>query len=98
VSVDDKTIPPYRMMPGDSALGATAAVRVVAEVALITNDLGADSDASEDLEQERVAEPAVDDVSLLNSGREAAQAGLDLGDHPLIDDPVGDQLTALDGR
>ncbi len=42
-------------------------------------------------------EPAVDDVGLLDAGFEAVEAGLDLGDHPLVDHPSGDQVAAVLG-
>ena len=42
-------------------------------------------------------EPAVDDVGLLDAGLEAGQAGLDLGDHPLVDHAPGDQVAAVVG-
>src|SRR5262245_52500046 len=41
-----------------------------------------------------MAESAVDDMRLAHSGTETIQAGIDLGDHPLVDDPLGNELAA----
>src|SRR5205807_7147751 len=51
----------------------------------------------EDLQQQRVAEPAVDHVDLADARAEAVEAGLDLGDHAGVDDAVADQLSAARG-
>ena len=44
-----------------------------------------------------MAEPAVDDVGLADARFQDCQAGLDLGDHPLVDHPPGDQVAAFVG-
>ena len=62
-----------------------------------THDLGADALAREDLEEHGVAHAAVDDVGLLRTPAQRVDAALDLGDHPLADHAVADQLRgALD--
>ena len=45
-----------------------------------------------------MGQPAVDDVDLLDPLLEAVEAGLDLRDHPLVDDATPDQVAALLGR
>ncbi len=44
-----------------------------------------------------MAEPAIDDVGLADTGFQADQAGLDLGDHPAVDHALLDQVAALVG-
>src|SRR5215472_12315770 len=64
-------------------------------------DFGADTLAGEDLEQHGVAQPAVDDVRLLDAVVERLEAALDLGDHALGDDAAGDELAralVVEGR
>src|SRR5215813_149617 len=47
-----------------------------------------------DLQQERVPEAAIDNVSLLDTRPQTVQAGLDLGDHPFVDDALADEFLA----
>src|SRR6516162_8434624 len=47
-----------------------------------------------DFEQERMSQPAIHDVRLLDAGAEAVAACLDLGDHAFVDYLLLDQLLA----
>src|SRR5947209_19880728 len=58
------------------------------------DDFRPDPAVGVNLQQQRVAQPAVDDVRLADAGAQALQAGLDLGDHPLVDHAALDQLAA----
>src|SRR3954451_13092415 len=60
----------------------------------VERDLRADPAVGVNLQQQRVAQAAVDDVRLADAAAQALQARLDLGDHPLLDHPAADQLAA----
>ena len=60
--------------------------------AIDQHDLRADAAVGVDLQQQRMSQPAVDDVRLADAAAQAVEAGLDLGDHALVDDACGDQL------
>src|SRR5688572_3582827 len=57
-------------------------------------NLRADAAVGVDFQKKRMSESAVDDVRLLDAGTEAVQAGFDLGDHPLVDHLLLNQLLA----
>ena len=85
-----------RSTGGTSTLAASRrrTARLGAVLEPVQDDLGADPGLGVDLQQQRVPQPAVDDVGLADARLEAVQAGLDLGDHAPVDHALGDQVAA----
>ena len=78
--------------PGRGAGRGRDAVGIV-----VVDDLGADAAVGEDLQSSECRSRPSMMCVLRTPGLEAGQAGLDLGDHPLVDHALGDQLAALVG-
>src|SRR5437870_11103889 len=87
---------------GMNASGKTGLVGLIGPMSptspwLAQHDLGADAFVGEDFEEERMPEPAVDQVRFADAGAEAVEARLHLGDHAAVDDAGLDELVAPHG-
>src|SRR5687768_16284042 len=60
-------------------------------------DYASDAVVGENLQEERVAKSAIDDVRLTDAGTDGVETGLDLGDHAAVDDAAGDEVAIARG-
>ena len=61
----------------------------------LENDLGSEPGVSEELEEERVRQPAIHDIRALDPALNGASACFHLGQHAALDDAIPDQLVEL---